>query len=405
MSYSKLDKARWWVLRESVWYGSLTVQLKDVVARGLPSGTAATDGHRILWDVDFLAQLSDEEVRFVLLHETLHNAHGHAWRFDPKEPEAQLACDQVINGILRKMAGVKMPQGAFYSPQFDGKSEEDVYRILKGQPKRKGDGQKPEKQGNKQGQREDDGEGNSDQDGKGDNETKGTSPDPGQCGSFESPKGTPEAKAETKAKWQQAVVMAAQAAGLKKGELPGDLARLAGEACQLAKPDWRAETASWLKSAVNSTRNDWARNRKRMCGQPVIYARQRPNDLATVIAVRDTSGSIDEKTIGAFNELLSGLMSDTGCQLVLIDCDASVNEVYTLEAGEEMPNQAKGGGGTSFKPAIEYAIQRLEDGEQIAGLVYLTDLYGDFPEEPPSFPVLWVATTDQPVPWGNVVRV
>ena len=66
-----IDRARWWTLSNpaTVFYGSLATHLVDVLDESIP--TAATDGKRILWNPDFVARLTDEEVRFVLLHEAL----------------------------------------------------------------------------------------------------------------------------------------------------------------------------------------------------------------------------------------------------------------------------------------------------------------------------------------------
>jgi predicted metal-dependent peptidase len=38
-------------------------------------------------------------------------------------------------------------------------------------------------------------------------------------------------------------------------------------------------------------------------------------------------------------------------------------------------------------------------------MIYLTDLYGKFPSEAPTYPVIWAATTSREVPWGDVVRL
>jgi hypothetical protein len=38
-------------------------------------------------------------------------------------------------------------------------------------------------------------------------------------------------------------------------------------------------------------------------------------------------------------------------------------------------------------------------------MIYCTDMCGRFPEEEPAYPVIWAATTDEPAPWGEVVRI
>ena len=79
---------------------------------------------------------------------------------------------------------------------------------------------------------------------------------------------------------------------------------------------------------------------------------------------------------------------------------------YRLTPGDELPTQAEGGGGTDFRPAFARVAELEAEGERIAGLVYLTDLLGYFPNaDDVSIPTLWVATTDHAAPFGRTVRV
>ena len=52
----------------------------------------------------------------------------------------------------------------------------------------------------------------------------------------------------------------------------------------------------------------------------------------------------------------------------------------------------QGGGGTDFKPVFEHADQLLEAGEQVDGVIYISDGWGDFPwyEKGPSYPVFFL---------------
>ncbi len=76
----RIDRARWWALSSpaAVFYGALATHLVDVIDESVK--TAETDGKRIIWNPTFVAGLTDEELRFVLIHEVLHCAHGHLWR-------------------------------------------------------------------------------------------------------------------------------------------------------------------------------------------------------------------------------------------------------------------------------------------------------------------------------------
>ena len=89
---SKVDRARWWALQFCPFYAQLMMGLADVLAA---VKTAATDGKVIRWGREFLGRLTDKQVRFVLLHETLHCAHGHLWRL-PYDAEGNQAGDLSI---------------------------------------------------------------------------------------------------------------------------------------------------------------------------------------------------------------------------------------------------------------------------------------------------------------------
>jgi predicted metal-dependent peptidase len=80
---TRIDQARWWILRHEAFYGALVMSLADVIDTGIP--TACTDGRVIRWNPTFVAGLSTKELRGVLMHETLHCAHGHLWRIPATE--------------------------------------------------------------------------------------------------------------------------------------------------------------------------------------------------------------------------------------------------------------------------------------------------------------------------------
>jgi predicted metal-dependent peptidase len=61
-----------------------------------------------------------------------------------------------------------------------------------------------------------------------------------------------------------------------------------------------------------------------------------------------------------------------------------------------------GGGGTSFCPCFEYIEERSI---QPQALVVFTDLEGSFPDAAPNHPVLWAATKDHSVPFGEVIQM
>ena len=260
----RIDRARWWALSNQPFYGALAMSLPDVLDTGID--TAATDGRTIRWNPGFVDGLTEEQLRFVLLHETLHCAHQHMWRL-PADARGNEAGDHEINLTLQAVQGISMPPGGLADPQYRGMSCEDIL------------GSMPEPDPDDSG---DSGGGGQPGDGSGDGSGTGQ-PDP--CGSFTAPAtgdsgdsatdpaAAAQAQQELREQWESRVIQAAQAQqALGVGELPGDLARMLDKISHQSV-DWRREMADFVRDAA-ATRNDWSRAARRHAWQPVIYPRK-----------------------------------------------------------------------------------------------------------------------------------
>lgn len=360
---TRVERARWWAIQNHPFYGALCMRLLD---REAPPHvhTAATDGKVIYWCPAYADTLKDAEIRFVLLHETLHCAHKHFWRL-PLTPKGNMAGDYVINAILRRAGSgrtdMTMPAGALYNPDYDDLSEEEILALL---------------------------------------------PDVEQysdaCGGWsENADGEgKEADSALAKDWQNAVLQAEIAARSARSDVPADMQR-AIAAIKARRVDWRQEMTDFARSAV-SARKDWARPARRHALAPCITPLYRRDDIGLVAFVRDTSGSVSAALLAQFNATIAAIMADTGARALVVDADARVTATYIVERGEPVPDTAKGGGGTDFRPAFEH-IAGLDDAP--AGVVYLTDMEGGFPE---SFdlPTLWLACGNkQSAPFGRVVEI
>lgn len=384
-----IDRARYWALTTPAvaFYGSLASNLADVIDDTVD--TACTNGSTIRWSPKFVEGLTDAEVRFVLLHETLHCAHDHFHRL-PLNEQGNEAGDYAINAVLAKVAGISMPKGGLLDAKFDGMAEEEILAALAKRPQPQPQPQQGQpQQGAGQGQPQ---QGN------------------GSCGGFEAPAPAPAVKAgQTPApsmqeKWKRALVAADMAAkSLGRGNVPADLQRLIDSLTAPTRVDWRQETADFVRSSV-ATRNDWTRSARRMATAPVIYPRRKVNETGRVLFVRDTSGSIDDKLVGEFTALIAQCTADLGCASIVMDCDAEIHNEHWLEAGEEAPIKAQGGGGTDFRPPFARAAELIEAGDSIAGIVYLTDLEGPEPEHT-DIPTLWLSTTANVAQTGRTVAI
>lgn len=391
----RIDRARWFCLSNSPFYGQLMMGLRDKFNYMVL--TACTNGEYIIWNPDFVDKQSDEELRYILIHETAHCAYGHLWRFPPliddkgnkrKDEKGNIACDHVINLNLNdSKLNIKMPAGGLANIKFKGLAEEEVYKLLPDSPSGGEYGANGDPTGDFT---EPEGEG--DGDNKNDN-GKGTG-------------GAGKIKSNLRDDWERRVIQAAQAAKASgQGDLPADLQRILDERMAV-RIDWRVEMADFLKNCF-SYRNDWTRSPKRHAHSPIIMPRKRKDAVSMVVFVRDTSGSVDDATIALFNNMIEQCTGEMNCFGFIFDCDAALHHEYPAGPGLEVPKTAKGGGGTDFCEPFERTKELIENGDEIAGLIYLTDGYGSYPDEAniPEFPTLWLMITDQIAPFGRTVKV
>lgn len=406
----KIDRARWWAITEQPFYGSLSMSLGDVIDTSIP--TAATNGKVIKWNPDFVDTLTDEEIRFILLHETLHCAHQHLWRL-PIDERGNEAGDHEINLTLADIPEIKMPEGGLCDPQYRDMSCEEIYGRLG-----KDDPEDPEDESDGDADEDDDeesqpggGPGQPDPNGQpqpGDGQGDGSGvADP--CGSFTAPEVDPvagESPEDLKDDWEGRVIQAEQASqAMGVGETPSDMQRML-DRMRHQSVDWKREMADFVKDAM-STRNDWSRAARRHAWQSVIYPRRMVDSFGTVIFVRDTSGSITDKVASEYSALITDGVAELGCRGIVLDADTEIKAEYEISDYEECPLTAKGGGGTKFQPVFDRAEELIEQGEQVAGIVYMTDMAAwDFDKISSEIPTLWLATADhRPPSFGRVVRI
>ena len=125
---------------------------------------------------------------------------------------------------------------------------------------------------------------------------------------------------------------------------------------------------------------------------------RRPRDAA-VVAVLDTSGSVDEPTIEAIDGELRRIARTRA--VVVVEADCVVHRVYPYRRRLEC---VQGRGGTDFRPALERRFLAPLRPEVI---VYFTDGLGEAPARKPDWPLVWclVPGGQPPAPYGRVIRM
>ena len=110
ISRERLTRARAWVSLRYPFFAVLALHLPDKPSR---VKTAQTDGRTLEFNPEYVASLTDDQTRGLVLHLVLHAALGHPWRRGARDAGRwDRACDIVVNGVLRKLLVVPTPTPA-----------------------------------------------------------------------------------------------------------------------------------------------------------------------------------------------------------------------------------------------------------------------------------------------------
>jgi predicted metal-dependent peptidase len=91
--------------------------------------------------------------------------------------------------------------------------------------------------------------------------------------------------------------------------------------------------------------------------------------------------------------------------VTVLSADADIHKIGRVNSVEKAVALIAGGGGTDFRPVFRWLEK---EGRSHGVLVYVTDGWGAYPDEPPrNVDVVWVMTGPgcKTPPWGKVVEV
>ena len=107
-----------------------------------------------------------------------------------------------------------------------------------------------------------------------------------------------------------------------------------------------------------------------------------------VVFAIDTSGSMDAEELAAVLAEVRSYRETFPCRLTVIQADAAVQSVqsYGELDGVEVPRgmAVLGRGGTDFRPVFEWIREKAEETPTV--LIYATDGFGTFPNDPRDSP-------------------
>lgn len=190
----------------------------------------------------------------------------------------------------------------------------------------------------------------------------------------------------------------------EKGNVPFHIKTIINKINQSDK-DWKDDLSHFNQSCLNVTKRFSRSKRNKRYGwdQP---GRKVKREL-TLVAVIDNSASIREPQLNAFISELQNL-SDLGTKIIVIICDAEIQEVFEFSSSKDIT--ITGRGGTSFAPPFEYikTDKFIREYGEPNGLIYFTD-GEDWKsiEEEPQLPVLWALLPGCKVSydWGKITHI
>jgi predicted metal-dependent peptidase len=187
--------------------------------------------------------------------------------------------------------------------------------------------------------------------------------------------------------WQMAVQQAENVARLA-GKMPAGAARSL-EAAKAASIDWR-ELLRRVWSETIPADYSWSRPNRRHIWNGLYLPGVISEGVGEVAIAIDCSGSIQARQLGLFEAEIRSILAAQQPRLVhILYFDTQVHRHDTYRAGQPISLTPIGGGGTDFRSCFCW----LEDkGIFPRTMVFLTDLWGEFPKTAPEYPVIWAST-------------
>ena len=405
----RLQKARLSLMKNRPFYAVLLFHVRFSVDPMCE--TAYTDGSRIAICPDFLEELSNSELEFVLMHEVLHIALNHCFRAkeDYDFDRFDRACDIVVNSNILYSSNFDLNAitlrgygpGMHTTPKGDEGylySAEEVYKML------------CEEDGNQSEANGEQGTGAGFDDHTYWDCSSGSS---GGDGSGSDAKSENEAEQVRIQRIIDATGIAAHIAARKGnascGNIPLFAERLLSDLTR-PKTGWREVLQNFVQEEITDYSFEPPDRRMQDSAFLLPDFNEKDEDPKNIWFCIDTSGSLsDGQVAAAYSELCGAIEQFEGHLTGWLSLfDTKITKPERFESVDDvLAIKPVGGGGTSFG-IIFRMLKELQGEMEIACIVIITDGYGVFPEEAAALgiPVLWLlSSNDAESPWGKVARM
>tara|TARA_A100001201_G_C4096447_1_gene203979 strand:+ start:3374 stop:4555 length:1182 start_codon:yes stop_codon:yes gene_type:complete len=359
----RITRAKIQLQRQSPFFAHLVMNLKITESKEIPTMAVDCKGH-LIYNEEFVGTLTDEEIKGVLAHETMHVALLHLTRLGKKEMMIwNVATDICINnmivaegfhlpkgGLIPQYNEIKLPieGGEVVVKDINKKTANEVYeQLMKDLPEKDAE------------------------------DLSGF--DEHQYG--DDMNMTEEERDALEKEWKGKLVDAATAAKAR-GKLPGGMERMIDELLN-PKLNWKALLYQFITRDIvyNYT---MAKPGRRSYGSGVYMPTTLKENLNIAVTI-DTSGSISNEEYQDFISEVSGIASAFGqVNMELVFWDTKVRATHKITSSnkkELLEIKPAGGGGTEIGCLYDYY-----QGKQAPQLmVHLTDGYVErYPKMPMS---------------------
>lgn len=348
-------------------------------------GTACTDMTYITFDIEFMNELDDDQLDFVLLHEVMHCVLKHCTRGLDKIPLIyNIACDIVVNSFILETKGIDSfvvyNEEVMHLAPDDSEGREhtaeEVYDMLI---------QSYDLQEIDEIYRQ---------------------------GSFDNHESWGKIDTQLSSdQWDKHIRDAVSEVGNKGcGGVPLGIKRYLEEVVHTPTTNWR----QLLQDYIRFDQSDYVFTiPDRRYQDDYILPSFQENAFGDAVKglwlFVDVSGSITDSELSILmKEIYSAYDQVDNISGKISFFDTDVSEPVAFESYDELERVTPtGGGGTSFRIIFDYLKQADEDDLPDLILI-LTDGYADFPKEESAMeiPVVWlIINSNVEPPWGNTVYI
>jgi hypothetical protein len=171
------------------------------------------------------------------------------------------------------------------------------------------------------------------------------------------------------------------------------------EAGRYGTTDWRQILRRCVRQAVEVRPTFNRPDRRLLHLTGIVPGKIRRPGRAKVLAVIDTSDSIDVETLGRIGAELECMCRSH--EVLVAECDTEIRACYPFSGPIRT---VRGRGGTDLRPPLHPAFLVKIRPDVV---VFFTDGGGPAPEHPPRMPMIWALVPGgvPSVPWGRVIRI